>query len=145
MTAERSKQAGFALYNMSPRAGTTMTAAVKQAPPLVTLAGRLPPPLPLRLPTGMMMSGYGGGGGVALPRSLGMPLGATLFLHELRNKAGQRRLCVVQRVPTENGPFVYPFALQIALYEPAGIWSDIAVTLRGVGRMPPLTPITSET
>ena len=27
---------------------------------------------------------------------------------------------------------------------PPGIWSDIRVTLRGVGRMPPVTPITSE-
>ena len=28
---------------------------------------------------------------------------------------------------------------------PPGIWSDMKPTLRGVGRMPPVTPITSET
>jgi hypothetical protein len=123
-TADRAKQAGWVVVNM-PRPWGTITAAAWQAPALVDAVADLPPMPVVAAPPSPGSSG-------TLARSLGMPSGGTLFLHELRNKAGMRRLAVVQRVPSDGGPFLYPLGLQVAVFEPATFWSRG----KNVGRPP---------
>jgi hypothetical protein len=138
-TAERSKQPGWTSVTESLYPGP-VTAAVRQAPVLVDFAGKLPP---LRV-TPLFSAGSQG----ELSRSRGMPSGGTLFMHELRNKPGHRRLAVVQRVPS-NVPFIYPLGLQVALYEPATFWSPakdaslppLAVRGSRLSGLIPLVPI----
>ena len=108
-------RAGFTRASASRQSHPPLVAAVRQARPLVDFAANLPPGPSITL----LISGAVQWTPV-LNRAQGVPVGATLFCHELRNKAGHRRLVVVQRMPREVGPFVYPFALDVALYAPAG-------------------------
>jgi len=93
---ERLKQPGY----IAMRTAATPVAAYI-APPLQTIGGVLPP--------------IGTGAG----RTAGS--GATLFLHERRNAAGQSRLILVQRnpVPCLSPTFRYPMGLEVFVFDPA--------------------------
>jgi hypothetical protein len=125
-TAARATQSGYSMLTV--RLWTaSVSAAVRQPAELVVFAPNLPPVVAARPSIGV--------GGRALPRSGAVPTGGVLFLHELRNKSGHRRLVVVQRTPTEVGPFAYPFGLEVALYEPA----TFRAPARYAGTSPPVT------
>jgi hypothetical protein len=127
-TASRATQPGYAMLTVRLWRAS-VSAAVRQPAPLVAFAPNLPP-------AGTAQPGMTSGGRI-LPRSGAIPTGGVLFVHELRNKAGHRRLAVVQRTPTESGPFAYPFGLEVALYEPA----TFRAPARYVGTQPPVTYI----
>jgi hypothetical protein len=127
-TPARATQPGYAMLTVRLRTAS-VSAAVRQPAELVAFAPNLPPVVAAQ--TGI------GSGGRILPRSGALPTGGVLFLHELRNKAGHRRLAVVQRTPSEVGPFPYPFGLEVALYEPA----TFRAPPRYAGKSPPVTYI----
>lgn len=127
-TAARATQPGYSMLTV--RLWTaSVSAAVRQPTELIAFAPNLPPVVAAQ--PGISS------GGRALPRSGAVPTGGVLFLHDLRNKAGHRRLAVVQRTPTEVGPFPYPFGLEVALYEPA----TFRAAARYAGTSPPVTYI----
>lgn len=96
-TAERLKTVGYG----ARWTGGTKQAAVYVAPEVKTIAGNLP--------------------GVANFYGVKNGSGATIFMHELRNAAGIRRLVLVERGPNRGfGPiFEYAFGLDVSVFEPA--------------------------
>jgi len=97
-TADRLKQAGY-----SPLPARTGPVAVYIAPPLKGM-------------TPVLTSS-----GIAGPKP---GRGATVFMHEMRNAAGQRRLVLVERLPLSGmaPPFDYAFSLDVFMFEP-GNWT----------------------
>lgn len=96
-TAERLKTAGYAGLWTSG----TKQAAIFIAPPVKNMGGNLP------------------AGGNLLGAKPGS--GATVFLHELRNSAGIKRLVLIERSPARGfgPPFNYAFGFDVYLFEEA--------------------------
>jgi hypothetical protein len=132
-TTGRLGEPGFvALTSPGSFGGAAAPAVGRRAQPLVDLAPHLPAGTPVTIVVGGSSDWMGDGSRELSPT--GAPV---LFLHELRNRSGQRRLAVVQRTPRNSGPFVYPFGLQVALFEPATFGSP----MRYVSRRPPASPL----
>lgn len=63
------------------------------------------------------------------------PSSAVLFMHELRDKAGRRRLVIVRRGATVYGPVFSAFDLSATLFAPATLSSDLSVVVSASPRM----------
>jgi hypothetical protein len=62
------------------------------------------------------------------------PSSAVLFVHEMRDKAGRRRLVIVRRGATVYGPITSPFDMFATLYTPATMSGDLSVVTSAVTR-----------
>jgi hypothetical protein len=55
------------------------------------------------------------------------PSSAVLFLHEMTDKAGRRRLVIVRRGAGAYGPVISPFDISATVYAPATLSTDLSV------------------
>lgn len=57
------------------------------------------------------------------------PSSAVLFMHEMKDKAGRRRLVIVRRAAGIFGPVMSPFDLSATVFAPATFSSDLSVVI----------------